>query len=265
MTSILANIEEGDYKWPKGEKLVFVRPPVEEYNGNHKNFYHPDQFKELNILKENWIEIRNEIINYEKNIGFKGASFKSSPDVTGSEWNVIYLKSFNLDYHKNKKKFPFLISLIDKIPNSVFAAISVIPPNTTIEPHYGDTNGIVRCHLGIIIPESYPKIGIRVGNEEMGWEEGKIISFINVQEHSVWNKSDKKRYIVMIDIVPQPISHLINKICVKGLASQSFIILYRKLWIVRKLPNIAHKFLIFNFELFWRIYLPFHKFVKFII
>ena len=253
------------YVWPQGEEIVFVRPPVEEYHGKLDYFYDPKLFPELSILKENWKAIRDEILDYESRKGeLKGMSAYTVPDTAGGQWTVKYLTSFMMHYHKNREEFPFICSIIDQIPNAVFACISVLPPNSEIKPHYGDTNGIVRAHLGLVVPAAYPTIAIRVGDEERGWAEGELLSFINVQRHSVWNRSDKRRYVLMVDFVPDPLKHRQVEICARGLGSQTFNIFYHKFWLVRKMPIFMHDAMCAVFALVWRMLLPVQRKFKFL-
>lgn len=253
-------METKEYKWPEGEELIFVRPPIERYDGKLENFYDSSLFPELKILKDNWEKIRDEILNFEKENGhLKGMSSVNPANVYGGEWTLIYLFSFMRMFHKNRNRFPVTVSILDQIPNAVFSAISVLPPGVELAPHYGDTNGIVRCHLALVVPEPYPAIAIRVGEEERGWEEGEVLCFINVQRHSVWNKSDKRRYVLMVDIVPNCLIHRKMEICSLGLGSQSFIFFYNKFNFVQKLPKFIHNLMCNVFSFIWRIYLPIQR------
>lgn len=258
-------METKEYKWPKGESLTYVRPPVEEYHGKLENFYSPELFPELQLLKDNWKAIRDEVLEFEKKNGeLNEMSAKSPANAYGGNWTLIYLTSFLRKFHKNRKRFPITTKIIDQIPNLVLGAISVLPPNTEIAPHYGDTNGIVRSHLALIVPEPYPTIGIRVGDEEHGWEEGELICFINVQKHSVWNRSNKRRYVIMLDFVPDILSNRKMEICSKGLGSQSFIFLYNKFALFRSMPTYVHEFSCVIFSLIWRLYLPVQRRFEFL-
>ncbi len=248
------------FTWPEGEELVFVRPPKEEYSGHLDYYYDPELFPELAPLKENWKGIRDEILAFEKAHGhISGMSSISHAETYGGEWTLIYLMSFSRIIHANKKLFPFISSVIDQIPSIVFAGISILPPHTELAPHFGDTNGIVRTHLGLIIPAPYPTIAIRVGNEERGWKDGEMLCFINVQKHSVWNRSNERRYLLMIDFVPQNLIHRKMEISAKGLGSQSFIYFYKNVALVRALPTFVHSFMCWLFAIIWRIFLPFQR------
>ncbi len=248
------------FVWPENEELVFVRPPVEEYHGHLDYFYDPELFPELTPLKENWKEIRDEILQFEKNSGsLSGTSIYNVPPSAGGEWTVKYLTSFSMKYHNNRKQFPIITSITDKIPNVVFVAISILNPNTEIKPHYGDTNGIVRSHLGLIIPAAYPTIAIRGGDQERGWKEGELLCFINVQRHSVWNRSESRRYVLMVDFVPKILQHRQLEICAKGLGSQSFIYFYNQMALVRAMPKFVHSLMCWIFAAIWRTLLPLQR------
>jgi beta-hydroxylase len=253
------------YVWPEGEELVFVRPPVEEYHGSLDYFYDPKLFPELEPLVKNWEAIRDEILNFEKLNGeLKGMSSVNPANVYGGQWTLIYLFSFSRMFHKNRARFPITTSVLDQIPNAVFSAISVLPAGAEITPHYGDTNGIVRSHLALVVPAPHPTIAIKVGDEEMGWKEGEMICFVNVQKHQVWNRSDKRRYVLMVDFVPRILQHRTKEICAKGLGSQSFIFVYKAFPFVKHLPAFVHQLMVHVATAIWWVYLPIQRRLKFL-
>ncbi len=257
---------DSQYSWPQGEEIIYVRPPVEEYHGKLNSYYSPDSFPELEPLKQNWKAIRDEILAIEKRDGvLTGMNSLSPAKVEGEgSWSLIYLMSFKWMFHKNIERFPITWSVIEQIPNCVFAAVSILPPNTEIKPHYGDTNGIVRAHLALVVPEPYPTIGIHVNGEERGWKEGEIMCFINVQKHHVWNRCDKRRYVLMFDFVPKPLLDRTTEICSDALGSQSLIFFYKRFALVRKLPTFFHNSIVKVFALVWRLYLPIQGKLKFL-
>jgi len=257
------------YQWPKDEQLTYLRPPKEYYTGKLPNFYNPEDFPELQILTENWEKIRDEILVFEKKFGYiKGMDYFSSPaEVEGSEpWSTINLMSYMRKYHHNRERFPFLTSITDQIKNCCTVTISILPPNTNIKPHYGDTNGIIRAHLGLVVPDLYPVTAIKVGEEARGWEEGKLLLFTVVQKHEVWSKSNHRRYVLIIDFVPKPIQHRMKEICTNTLGSQSFIFFYKRFKIVQLIPYPVAGWFCKLFSYIWKIYLPIqnrYTFLKF--
>ena len=245
------------FSWPVNEELVFVRPPKEEYNGSLDYFYDSDLFPELDILKENWEKIRDEILDFEKSTGeLSGMSSVNPANVYGGNWTLIYLKSFQRLYSKNRERFPLTCQIIDQIPNCVFSAVSILPPNSDIAPHFGDTNGIIRAHLGLVVPAPYPEIAIHVGEDERGWQEGELMCFVNVHKHHVWNKTNQKRYVLMVDIVPEVLKKRQNEICYLGLGSQTYNYFYKEFGWFRKLPKVVHHVFLKLSMLLWKIYLP---------
>ncbi|MCS6933605.1 MAG: aspartyl/asparaginyl beta-hydroxylase domain-containing protein [Chitinophagales bacterium] len=246
------------YEWPEGEEIIYVRPPVEEYHGKLHNFYSTESFPELKPLLDNWEKIRDEVLAVEARDGLLTKQNSLSPAKVEGEgsWSLTYLVSFNWLFHENIKRFPVTWSIVQQIPNCVFAGISILPPKTEIKPHYGDTNGIVRAHLALVVPEPYPTIGIHVNGEERGWKVGEIMAFINVQKHHVWNHSDKRRYVLMFDFVPKPLLPRLNEICTNALGNQSFVFFYRRSAIVRKMPDWMHRLMIKIFAFIWKCYLP---------
>ena len=251
------------FEWPRGEEIVYLRPPREEYHGNLPNFYPPELFPELNILKENWEAIRDEIIAYEKEQGsIKGMGSYSPAAVSGTDWSTINLMSYMVLFHKNRAKFPVLTSLTDQIQNCTTVTISVLSPHTEIKPHYGDTNGVIRAHLGLIVPDPYPTIALKVGDEERGWVDGELLLFTIVQRHMAWSRSDKKRYVLIIDFVPKVLGDKQTEICRKTLGSQTYIFLYKRISFFKYLPEFVASFSCFLLSALWIFLLPIQRRIK---
>ena len=76
------------------------------------------------------------------------------------------------------------------------AIFSVQGPRSGLRPHCSVDNLRLRCHLGIRIP---PGTGIRVGGETRTWTEGRCLLFEDSFEHEVWNRSDERRIVLIVD------------------------------------------------------------------
>jgi beta-hydroxylase len=90
--------------------------------------------------------------------------------------------------------------LLERIPNLVTAGFSSLRPGTQIAPHTGYPDGVLRCHLGLIVPDN--DCGIRVGAEIRHWEVGKCLIFDDTLDHEAWNNSDRTRIILLLDFKP---------------------------------------------------------------
>lgn len=97
--------------------------------------------------------------------------------------------------------FPIIMNLLKTIPGIVSASVSIMEPDSEIKPHYGDTNAIHRCHLGLIIPDSLPVTGFQVGYEKRSWEVGKLLIFNDAAYHKAWNQSSQPRVILIFDVI----------------------------------------------------------------
>jgi len=244
------------FEWPKNEEITYIRPPKEFYKGKLKNYYSSILFPELDILKENWEIIRDEVVDFEKRNGKINQMDSFSPaNIEGNNWSTIFLKNFMWNFYHNMKKFPATSSIIEKIPNCTYAVISVLAPYTSIKPHYGDTNGVLRVHLGLSIPGKYPDLGIRVEGEDNCWENGQIICYPDIKKHEVWNNTPHTRYILVLDIVPQPLWKRKFEICKTTLGNQSYIFFYNRFKLARILPYFIQSTISFVFSQLWGIYL----------
>ncbi|MCY7294916.1 aspartyl/asparaginyl beta-hydroxylase domain-containing protein [Alteromonas sp. a30] len=118
-----------------------------------------------------------------------------------NNWKTQGLMFWGKKSEENAKKYPKTWEVLNKIPNLCAASFNLLEPGTTIKPHYGNTNAIIRCHLGLRIPAQAPRCGFRVGTETRSWHDGKVLMFCDAHEHTAWNNTDQQRYIMVLDIV----------------------------------------------------------------
>ncbi|MCS6819895.1 MAG: aspartyl/asparaginyl beta-hydroxylase domain-containing protein [Chitinophagales bacterium] len=242
------------------EKLI-IHLRNNYYNGNLPKFYETEDFPELQILSNNWQVIREELFAYESKYGpLHGLSTYSPPDTSdNSPWSNLYLENFLWRFHKNRKHFPQTCNIINKIPGITFAAFAALNPNGSLKPHYGDTNAVIRCHLGLKIPADHPICGIRVGDEERGWKEGEILLFSEAHLHSVWNNSKERRYIFCIDIIHPRWKNLRWWICARVLGSQSWVFLENRFLLLKKIPEPIARLFAQLLSVAWLIFLPIQR------
>lgn len=144
--------------------------------------------------------IRKELTDYIKNKQLK-AYFNTKMSDNVKKWKTLSLKWWGLEFYNNQKYFPQTTKFINQIPDLISASFNLLEPHSTIYPHCGDTNGIYRMHLGLIIPASLPECGFKVENEERAWKEGEWLAFIDAKQHQAWNHTDNNRFIFVIDVV----------------------------------------------------------------
>ena len=133
-------------------------------------------------------------------------------------WSGLLLYFYGVKYKKNLAKYPELAEVLSKIPNLISANISVLQPHSWLLPHNGASNGFVRCHLGLRVPAPAPICAFTIAGQEISWEEGKIFMFGDMNVHSAHNGSDKRRYVMILDVVRPQFLSIKKKICVHTIA-----------------------------------------------
>lgn len=109
--------------------------------------------------------IKTELLSYlNKHTLQSYFNTKMSEDV--KKWKTLSLKWWGLEFYTHQKYFPKTTAFINSIPHLVSASFNLLEPHSRIFPHCGDTNGIYRCHLGLIIPDTLPNLGFRVEDEQ---------------------------------------------------------------------------------------------------
>jgi len=160
-------------------------------------------FDFLPAFVESWETIRDEaqaILAFRDDIpGFQDVSPDQYRLAKGDNWKTHVLFGFGQRLETNTKLTPKTAELLERVPNLQTAMFSILAPGYHIPAHKGVTKGILRCHLGLIIPEDREKCRIRVDDTVTAWKEGEIFVFDDTYEHEVWNETDEERVILLFD------------------------------------------------------------------
>ncbi len=129
-------------------------------------------------------------------------------------WKTFLLAAYGMKSEKNIELCPETWRIMQKVPGLKTVMFSIFEPGKHLAPHRGPYNGLLRLHLGLIVPEPREKIAIRVGDQVCHWEEGKVLIFDDAYEHEAWNYSDGVRVVLFVDFV-KPLrfpANLLNKL-----------------------------------------------------
>lgn len=213
------------------------------YKGSLPPFIPTEGSPVANKLKENFEIIREEIIGFY-NLNKEEFSPMYVPhNYHNIDWQVFNFYGFTLKTPENIKKFPKLNSVLVQIPNMVGAQISVLKPHTRIKAHFSGSNALIRYHLGIFIPGTYPNIGIRVRTEERCWEEGEVLAFSESHRHYAWNNTDIHRIVLLVDTIHPDYADQKNFICAASLAIITMKMFTVKFPFTKKFPIWFTKFI----------------------
>lgn len=162
-----------------------------------------EHFPFLQDFVDNWQVIEAEaqaVMKFKEDIpGFQDISPDQYRLAKGRNWKTFILFGFGERVEKNVKLTPVTARLLEKVPNLQIAMLSILSPGYHIPAHTGVTKGILRTHLGLIIPKDYEKCRIRVDDTITPWKPGEIFVFDDTYEHEVWNDTDEERVILLFD------------------------------------------------------------------
>ncbi len=160
-------------------------------------------FTFLESFTDNWQAIRgevNEILKHREAIPvFQDVSSDQKKISTGSNWRTFILFGFGEKLGKNCRQAPITTRLLEAVPDLQTAWFSILAPGYHIPAHKGVTKGILRAHLGLIIPKDAEKCRLRVGDTINVWHPGEIFVFDDTYEHEVWNDTTEERVILLFD------------------------------------------------------------------
>ncbi len=178
---------------------VFYYITWDWYNGSEPPWYDVEKLPGTKLLRENYAAIKAEVLAFDAEHGSEIRANFTPYAYQEKGWRTINLYSYFLRYEDNCAKFPVVDSVVRQIPGMCLAQIAVLEPHTRIKAHFGDTNVLVRSHLGLVVPGDLPEIGFRVGREEKCWKEGDVIALQIARRHYAWNHTDQRRIVLVVD------------------------------------------------------------------
>lgn len=209
----------------KYEQLIPRYSPI----GNTA-FFEPEQFNWTKELEANWQSIRQELDVILQQT-YELPNFQDiSPDQAynlskDSLWKTYFLYGYGIKMAENCRRCPETTRIVQQIPGMKTAFFSILLPGKHIPEHRGPYKGVIRCLLGLKIPEPQEKCGIRVAEEIRHWSEGKAMIFDDSFPHEAWNETDDIRVVLFLDIV-RPIKFplsIVNQLLLKLIASSPFV------------------------------------------
>lgn len=160
-------------------------------------------FPFLAEFEEKWEVMRDEvreILKFSDDIpGFEQVSPDQYRLAKARQWKTFVLYGFGEQLKKNCAKAPVTAEVLSRVPHVQTAWFSILAPGYHIPAHTGVTKGILRSHLGLIIPKEREKCRIRVHDQIRAWESGKVFTFDDTFEHEVWNDTEEERVILLFD------------------------------------------------------------------
>jgi len=114
-------------------------------------------------------------------------------------WKSFLLAGYGFRSANNIKLCPETWRICQNIPGLITVMYSILEPGKHLPPHRGPYNGVLRLHLGLIVPEPREQLGIRVEHDVYRWREGEAVIFDDAYEHEAWNYTPHTRVVLFVD------------------------------------------------------------------
>ena len=198
----------GESVSPLSSEQPMLRDVIEKvlfFHDGHKTFLAPEAYpwvakveaeaplirRELDVL----LQRRDEIPNFQDISEYQKALTQ------GEQWKTFFLYGYGQAAEENCKQCPETVRILKYIPGMKTAMFSILAPGKHIPPHRGMYKGVLRYHLGLLIPGPPGVCRIRVGQDVRAWQEGKSLVFDDSHEHEVWNDADGYRVVLFVDLL----------------------------------------------------------------
>lgn len=214
-----------------GERIL---APIERFIGRRslvgdEQFFPLDRFPWVEHIEANWEVIREELEGVlrdrESLPNFQEISKDQIGITDDDRWKTFFLYGYGFEAELGVRMCPRTAALMREIPGMTTAMLSILSPRKHILDHRGPYKGVLRYHLGLIVPKDRQACRIRVGDEIRHWEEGRSMIFDDTFNHEVWNDTDETRVVLFVDVLrPLPFPEsLINRLILKAIAVSPFI------------------------------------------
>lgn len=197
-----------------GKKQLFLQQPTSFYFPElpQRQFFGRDEFPWTAALEAETAAIRQELLAVMRDEGAFQPYVEDEPNRPPGEfgtlknnpdWSAYYLIKGGEPASGATARCPRTMAALGKVPltdapgRTPSVLFSLLKPGTRIQPHNGQINARLICHLPLIVP---PGCALRVGNETRSWVLGETLIFDDSIEHEAWNDSRETRVVLLFEI-----------------------------------------------------------------
>lgn len=174
-----------------------------------------ENFAWTELLENNWRQIRNELLP----LLLKRDALPSLQEIQQEQkvlnqddnWKTFFLFGYGIKASLNCALCPVTTSILESIPGMKTAFFSVLSPRKHIPAHKGIYKGLLRSHLALQVPGNLGDCLMRIEDQQIFWEEGKVIIFDDTREHEVWNNTDEVRVVLLLNVI-RPYKGILSKL-----------------------------------------------------
>ena len=222
----------GDFGIWLGQKIVWS---LDGFFARHsklgdREFFDNREFPWIPDVEEQWRKVRVELdtlLPYTAHMpNFQDLSREQRHLTQDDGWKTYFFYAYGLRAWGNCRRCPETTKLLKRIPGMKTAFFSILAPGKHLPEHRGPYKGVLRLHLGLLIPEPAERCAIRVNTELRHWQEGKVLIFDDCFPHEAWNKTNSFRAVLFVDLI-RPMrfpANIVNAIVVWAIAFSPFVL-----------------------------------------
>lgn len=230
----------GKSAWERTVELTIaagerVLAPIERFVGKRslvgdQPFLPLESFPWVKHVEANWEVIAEELqailTDREALPSFQEISKDQIAITDDDRWKTFFLYGYGFTADLCVELCPKTAAIMREIPGMTTAMFSILSPRKHILAHRGPYKGVLRYHLGLVVPQNAEDCRIRVDKEIRHWETGRSMVFDDTYDHEVWNDTDELRVVLFVDVLrPLPFpDSLINKLIVKAIGISPFVL-----------------------------------------
>ena len=212
-----------------------ILAPVERFIGGRSlvgdaTFFPLERFPWIAHIEANWEVIREEaerLLEDRAELASFQEISKDQIEITDDDrWKTFFLYGYGFEAKLGVEMCPRTAALMREIPGMKTAMFSILSPRKHILAHRGPYKGVLRYHLGLIVPGDAEACRIRVGEDVRHWHAGGSLMFDDTFNHEAWNDTDETRVVLFVDVMrPLPFpDSLINELIVKAIGYSPFVL-----------------------------------------
>ena len=167
-------------------------------------------FPQHRVFRENWRAIRAECLELMRDLGavpqfHELMAEQQALSVHGNRfWRLFVLRAYGVDETRNQARLPFTTSLFKDRHEIKSVAVSFLEGHKHIPAHRGPFRGVMRYHLGLVIPskaDGSSSNRMRIDGVMHELNEGADLLWDDTYMHEVWNDSESVRAALLIDVM----------------------------------------------------------------
>jgi len=177
-----------------------------------RTFFDPGEFAWTAEIEASWPVMRTELCRLLETKSDLPTFHDVSPRqarISNDDWKTFFFRVYGNDIPEAKALCPFTSQIVRRIPGMFTAFFSILGKGQVIPPHRGPHKGVLRYHLGLVVPVTDERCAIRVGCDVQSWQEGRSMIFDDTHEHEVWNRTEFDRAVLFVDFA-RPIPGMLN-------------------------------------------------------